>query len=331
MRIFSMRVALVLLLLSPWRHVKPEAGSSCTCALDKACSCSVGQSVTLDSGESSVKVTWTKDGAEIKQGKATYTDGTDDTQKATMTQLTKEDSGLYKATWTSGSTQTTKSFTVAVAPVICTVHQVCAVTKGHSFQLPSSLTGVVKWGKGGAEVTDKFEDAVNKPNLISQADTGAAGMYVAIEGTDVTKMKAFLVQVHDPVTSVRVERVAKKQVSLSCIASGSFKELKWKEGGKPVTDGENYKLRLKNAQLIIKDVPAEAGAYTCVAVQFDDSEKESPTLHLSSVDADDDQVLLPKPGSGSGGGDRSSALAGPSDSNALLVLCVLLLQLYWMV
>ncbi|XP_068507648.1 contactin-3-like [Syngnathus scovelli] len=192
MRIFSMRVALVLLLLSPWRHVKPEAGSSCKCTESTECSCSVGQSVTLDSGLTAASVVWKKNGEALPET-VTAADG-----KVTFPSLTVPD----------------------------------------------------------------------------------AGMYVAIEGTDVTKTKAFLVQVYDPVASVRVERVAKKQVSLSCIASGSFKELKWKEGGKPVTNGENYQLRLKNAQLIIKDVPAEAGAYTCVAVQFDGSEIASDAFQL---------------------------------------------------
>ncbi|KAM9791674.1 hemicentin-1-like isoform 1-T5 [Syngnathus typhle] len=326
MRIFSMRVALVLVLLSPWRPVKPE--TVCTCVKDNACVCQVGDTVTLDSDEGTETVTWMKDGAAIADGRATYEAGT---QKAKMAKLAKEDSGVYTASWTSGKTDTSVSFTVAVAPVICDANKVCDVTNGHSFKLPSGISsGTAKWGKGGQPVEKKFADA-DKYDLISQADSAAAGMYVADDGTN-NKVTAFLVQVHNPVT-VSVERVAEKQVSLSCIASGSFKELKWKKGGAPVTaSGSNYKLGLNNAQLIIQGGPAKAGDYTCVAVQFDGSEKESPALDLSSVG--DGNVLLSnpsgvKPGGGTGDTSRSASVT-PSYSNALLVLCVLL-QLYWMV
>ncbi|XP_037118435.1 roundabout homolog 3-like [Syngnathus acus] len=189
MRIFSMRVALVLLLLSPWRPVKPEAGTSCTCVKDRACSCNVGQSVTLESTPLTAnQVAWKKNGNDV-----TATDG-----KVTVQSLTSTD----------------------------------------------------------------------------------AGMYVAIEGTDVTKTMAYLVQVYDPVTTVSVERVAAKQVSLSCIASGPFKGLKWKKDDTAITAGQDYKLGLNNAQLIIKDGSANPGKYTCVAVQFDGSEKVSDASQL---------------------------------------------------
>ncbi|KAM9833092.1 contactin-3-like [Syngnathus typhle] len=193
MRSFSMRVALVLLLLSPWRPVKSVAGTGCTCKADKACSCNVGQSVTLDSGFTGAQIAWKKNG-----GAVTSSVSTSDPGKATVSSLT----------------------------------------------------------------------------------IGDTGMYVAIEGSDVTKTKAFLVQVHEPVATVRVERVAANQVSLSCIASGSFKELKWKKGDTAVAGGPNYKLALNNAQLIIKDGSANPGKYTCVAVQFDGKEKESKPFEL---------------------------------------------------
>ncbi|XP_037118422.1 inactive tyrosine-protein kinase 7-like isoform X1 [Syngnathus acus] len=308
MRIFSMRVALVLLLLSPWRPVKPEAGTSCTCVKDRACSCEVGQSVTLDSGESTDVVTWKKDGADIAEGKATYAGGAGK-EKATINTLAKEDSGVYTAKWTSGGSITIKSFTVAVAPVICQANQVCAVTKGHSFKLPSGISsGTGKWAKESTGVDGKKFAETDQHDLISQADSLAAGMYVAIHDDDVTKMTAFLVQVHDPVTTVSVERVAAKQVSLSCIASGPFKGLKWKKGDTAITAGPDYKLGLNNAQLIIKDGSANPGKYTCVAVQFDGSEKESPALHLSSVT--DGDVLLSNPGGNPSGGAGGSSQIG---------------------
>ncbi|XP_061151993.1 hemicentin-1-like [Syngnathus typhle] len=332
MRIFSMRVALVLLLLSPWRPVKPE--TVCTCDKDKACVCEVGDTVTLDSAEGTKPVTWTKNGAEIVKDRATYAEGAGAKQKATMTNLVKEDSGVYTATWKSGNADTTASFTVAVAPVICDSNKVCDVTNGHSFKLPSGISsGTAKWAKQTVGIDDqKFVNTAERYDLISQADSAAAGMYVASKDGSNDEVTAFLVQVHNPVT-VSVERVAEKQVSLSCIASGSFKELKWKKGGAPVTaSGSNYKLGLNNAQLIIQGGPAKAGDYTCVAVQFDGSEKESPALDLSSVG--DGNVLLSnpsgvKPGGGTGDTSRSASVT-PSYSNALLVLCVLL-QLYWMV
>ncbi|XP_061133961.1 uncharacterized protein LOC133153798 [Syngnathus typhle] len=212
-----------------------------------------------------------------------------------MESLAKEDSGVYTAKWGSADSES-KSFTVAVDPVTCAANQVCDVTKGHSFKLSNGIVSgdAVNWAKEGASVDNKKFVNAERYDLISQADSAAAGMYVAIQGSDVTKMVAFLVQVHEPVTRVSVERVAAKQVSLSCIASGSFKGLKWKKGDTAVAGGPIYKLALNNAQLIINDGSANPGKYTCVAVQFDGSEKESPALDLSSV-ADDD-VVLSKPG-----------------------------------
>ncbi|XP_037117127.1 uncharacterized protein LOC119128650 [Syngnathus acus] len=182
--------------------------------------------------------------------------------------------------------------TAEAAPCSCDADNICTCNVGQKLELlydvPTSNT--IAWKKDGSVLSDTWAvvdaDDSNKKATITSLKTGDEGTYAAIDGTTLVDctVKVFFVKIVDRVTSVTVKRYTGNTVALHCLVGDDWKKFKtfeWKKDDKAISPSSKYKLKMKNAMLIIIGASAsDNGDYCCAGKSFDGAQKLSATLPL---------------------------------------------------